>query len=243
MLFKQRMQPGKVLDYLNLFTQQTYFNFLRVDGTQELDETFKLRFQVYCLERGFMPAEDHPSESESDVYDSESEHFSAYDRHKNIAGSVRLVRNSPELGYPYQSHCPVFEDAWLPPNDQAQEISRLVVSKQYRRRQGDNWLGIAEDNTIELPEDIAAKRGGHPIIVLGMYREMYRYSKKNGVRFWYAAMERSLARLLGRYGFDFVAIGPEVDYYGPVAIYLASLADLETRLSTETPQLFEWFTS
>lgn len=230
------------MDYLTLFTQQTFFSFLRVDGTEMLNETFKLRYQVYCMERGFLPSEEHPTESESDDFDSVSEHFAAYDRHNQIAGSVRLVKSSPALGYPFQSHCPVFPDAWQPPLDQAQEISRLVVSKQYRRRQGDNWLGITEETGEELPEDIAAKRGGHPIIVLGMYREMYRYSKKNGVRFWYAAMERSLTRLLARYGFDFKAIGPQIDYYGPVAIYLASLAELEEKLSAQSPQLFAWFT-
>ena len=231
------------MDYLKLFTQQTYFNFQCVDGTPELSETFRLRYQVYCLERDFLSAEDYPTGSETDAYDPASEHFSAYDRHKQIAGSVRLVRWSPELGYPYQTHCPVFSDAWLPPNEQAREISRLVVSKQYRRRQGDNWLGISETDPLELPEDIAAKRGGHPIIVLGMYREMYRYCKQNGIHYWYAAMERSLARLLGRYGFDFKPIGPQIDYYGPVAIYLANLADLEARVSTESPHLFEWFSS
>ena len=231
------------MNYLNLFTQQTYFNFLRVDGTEQLHETFKLRYQVYCLEREFLRAEEHPTESESDHFDAASEHFSAYDRHQQIAGSVRLVNNSPEHGYPFQSHCPVFPDVWLPPNEEAQEISRLVVSKQYRRRQGDNWFGVSEENPDDLPEDIAAKRGGHPIIVLGMYREMYRYSKQNGIHYWYAAMERSLVRLLSRYGFDFKPVGPQIDYYGPVAIYLASLAELEQRLSAESPELFDWFIS
>lgn len=230
------------MDYLKLFTQQTYFNFQCVDGTPDLSEAYQLRYQVYCIERSFLSPDEYPSCSEQDIYDDCSEHFSAYDRHNQIAGAVRLVRWSPELQYPFTEHCPIFADAWIPPNEEAQEISRLVVSKQYRRRQGDNWLGINED-PLELPEDIAAKRGGHPIIVLGLYREMYRYSKKHGVKYWYAAMERSLARLLGRYGFDFKPIGPQVDYYGPVGVYLASLADLEARVSTETPQLFEWFSS
>jgi len=228
------------MDYLKLFTQQTYFNFRCVDGTPELSETFKLRFQVYCLERSFLTPEAYPAGSESDAYDAYSEHFSAYGRQQQIAGSVRLARWSPELGYPFQHHCPVFSDAWLPPNEEAREISRLVVSKDYRRRQEDNWLGIAETNPLDLPEDLAAKRGGHPIIVLGLYRAMYQYSKRNGIRYWYAAMERSLARLLGRYGFDFKPIGPQIDYYGPVTVYIASLADLEAKVSAENPDLFKW---
>lgn len=229
------------MDYQSLFGQQCYFAFQRVDAsTEHLFETFRLRYQVYCLERSFLSADDYPLAFEQDEYDACSEHFSAIDRQGELAGSVRLVRHSPELGYPFQAHCPISPDFELPPPDQAQEISRLVVSKAYRRRREDNWIGISEGDA-PVPEEIAAKRGGHPIIVLGLYRAMFAYSRANGVRYWYAAMERSLARLLGRYGFDFVPIGPEVDYYGPVAVYLADLRKLEARVSAENPKLFEWF--
>ncbi|MEW6678169.1 MAG: PEP-CTERM/exosortase system-associated acyltransferase [Pseudomonadota bacterium] len=229
------------MDYQSLFGQQCYFEFHRVDASSEhLFETFRLRYQVYCLERGFLSAEDYPQSFEQDEYDGHAEHFSAHDRQGELAGSVRLVRHSPELGYPFQTHCPIAPGLELPPPEEAQEISRLVVSKAYRRRREDNWIGINDADT-PVPADIAAKRGGHPIIVLGLYRAMFAYSRANGVRYWYAAMERSLARLLGRYGFDFTPIGPEVDYYGPVAVYLADLRKLEARVSAENPALFKWF--
>jgi len=229
------------MDSQSLFGQQCYFDFRRVDGAAEaLQETFRLRYQVYCLERGFLPAADYPGQIESDEFDAHSEHFSAHDRQGQIAGSVRLVRHTEGLGYPFQAHCPVFPQVTLPPPGEAEEISRLVVSKSYRRRREDNWMGINEEH-LEPPPDIAARRGGHPIIVLGLYRAMFAYSRANGVRYWYAAMERSLARLLGRYGFDFTQIGPQVDYYGPVAVYLADLRALEARVSVENPTLFRWF--
>lgn len=229
------------MDSQSLFGQQCYFEFRQVDASPDwMEEAFKLRYQVYCLERDFLAASDYPSEMESDEFDSHSEHFSAYDRMEQIAGSVRLVRHSEHLGYPFQAHCPVYPDVTLPPDGEAEEISRLVVSKNYRRRREDNWIGINEED-VQPPPDIAAKRGGHPIIVLGLYRAMFAYSRANGVRYWYAAMERSLARLLGRYGFDFTQIGPQVDYYGPVAVYLADLRALEARVSAENPTLFKWF--
>lgn len=229
------------MDSQSLFGQQRYFEFRQVDASPAcLEETYKLRYQVYCLERGFLAASDYPRRMESDEFDPHSEHFSAYDRMDQIAGSVRLVRHSERLGYPFQAHCPVYPDITLPPDGEAQEISRLVVSKHYRRRREDNWIGIDAGHAPPSPE-IASKRGGHPIIVLGLYRAMFAYSRANGVRYWYAAMERSLARLLGRYGFDFTQIGPQVDYYGPVAVYLADLRTLEARVSAENPTLFGWF--
>jgi N-acyl amino acid synthase of PEP-CTERM/exosortase system len=85
------------------------------------------------------------------------------------------------------------------------------------------------------------RRGNSPLLLLGMYREMYRYSRQNGIRYWYAAMERSLARSLEKMGFRFVPIGPQVDYYGPVTPHMADLDELLGRLKRENKFLAAWF--
>lgn len=229
------------MDQSGFFSQERYFEFHHVDGALGLlHDTYRLRYQVFCNERRFLDAGDYPAGTETDAYDGFSTHFAAFDRAGQIAGAVRLVHGGEAPGYPYQSHCPVYEGVALPPESETREISRLVVSKLYRRRQEDNFLGINERD-VPPPPEFADKRGKHPIIVLGMYRAMYAYSRRQGVRYWYAAMERSLARLLNRYGFEFNQIGPEVDYYGPVAVYLADLRRLEARVSSESPEMFDWF--
>jgi N-acyl amino acid synthase of PEP-CTERM/exosortase system len=70
---------------------------------------------------------------------------------------------------------------------------------------------------------------------------MYRHSRQNGIRYWYAAMERSLARSLEKMGFKFVPIGPQVDYYGPVTPHMVDLNDLDERLKRENKFLAAWF--
>jgi hypothetical protein len=40
--------------------------------------------------------------------------------------------------------------------------------------------------------------------------------------------------------FGFRQIGPSIDYYGPVAPYLADLRELEARLEKRNPALFHW---
>ena len=87
----------------------------------------------------------------------------------------------------------------------------------------------------------ADKRVNAPLLVLGLYREMYRYSRAHGIRYWYAAMERSLAKVLALYGFVFKPIGPEQDYYGPVTPYLGDLRDLEDLVRSYNPKLLDWF--
>ncbi|MBP6559893.1 MAG: PEP-CTERM/exosortase system-associated acyltransferase, partial [Burkholderiaceae bacterium] len=86
-------------------------------------------------------------------------------------------------------------------------------------------------------------RNPSPQILLTLYREMYAYSLQNGIRYWYAAMERSLARILTRMNFGFQQIGPATDYYGPVAPYVADLRVLETKLDQSNPALLAWMRS
>jgi N-acyl amino acid synthase of PEP-CTERM/exosortase system len=69
---------------------------------------------------------------------------------------------------------------------------------------------------------------------------MYAYSLQHGIRYWYAAMERALARMLVRMNFGFQQVGPAIDYYGPVAPYVADLRVLESQLGRLNPPLLAW---
>lgn len=220
------------------------------DAPNDRRRVLALRYRVYCQERSFLPAHDYPNGEECDEFDQYSHHFAAFDRAGEIAGAVRLVRYVESLELPGQRYCTLFDD--LPdslkslPLKSTAEISRLIVSKDYRRRKTDNEygeFGVAPSGVgvIDLAEE---RRKRHdPQIVLGLYRSMYQKSKLEGITHWYAAMEKSLARLLLRCGFEFHPIGPEVDYYGPVTPYIACIADLEASVARTDPDRFNWFTS
>ena len=230
-----------------------YFNFRRVlKGNAEsyvLKEIFKLRYEVYCLERHFLEASDFQEGLETDEFDDCAIHFAAYNLDNDIIGTVRLVQPHPEQTYPYESHCSAFPEFLAPGRESAAEISRLVVRKTYRRRRGDSMEGVSHDfmekgstKAIKPNSNVRGdKRGNSPLLLLGMYREMYRYSRQNGIRYWYAAMERSLARSLEKMGFKFVPIGPQVDYYGPVTPHMVDLDELSVRLREQNKFLAAWF--
>ena len=230
-----------------------YFNFRKVmKGNMEsyvLKEIFKLRYEVYCLERHYLEASEFQEGMETDEYDDCSIHFAAYTLDTDIVGTVRLVQPHPGQEYPFESHCVPFPEFVAPARESVAEVSRLVVRKTHRRRRGDSMEGISQDfvekgsaKTIKPASAVRSdKRTNSPLLLLGMYREMYRYSRQNGIRYWYAAMERSLARSLQKMGFKFVPIGPQVDYYGPVTPHMADLDELIGRLKRENKFLAAWF--
>jgi N-acyl amino acid synthase of PEP-CTERM/exosortase system len=229
-----------------------YFQFNRaLQGSSDsklLEDIYALRYEVYCLECAFLEAQDFKEGLEIDEFDECSTHFAAYADDTSMVGTVRLVQPRDVQRYPFESHCDGFEGFVMPPREETAEVSRLVVRKTYRRRRGDSMQGVSQEfleqgsSASITPRTSSVKqRADSPLLLLGLYREMYRYSRENGIRYWYAAMERSLARSLEKMGFKFVPIGPQVDYYGPVTPYMVDLNDLETCLERENSFLAAWF--
>lgn len=214
----------------------------------ELRDLFALRYQIYCLECHFLSSFAYPDGLETDECDARSAHFSATNAAGEVAGTVRLVLSPDNQPFPYLDHCPPFDDFEPPPAHLTGEVSRLAVKREYRRRVGDSLWGINQSD-LQGPNGPAQtgprgeKRVNAPLLVLGLYRQVYRYSRERGIRYWYAAMEKGLARVLGIYGFHFTPIGPERDYYGPVTPYLGDLDKLEAALEASNPALMWWFRS
>lgn len=211
-----------------------------------MDSVFELRFQVYCQECGFLEETDYPQGRERDEHDAGSSHFAAYDLGNELSGYVRLVRPDAIDTFPFQNHCvSLLDGVSLPPASRSAEISRLMVREDYRRRRPgtEARANPAETGAQAAMRRLTEMRDPSPQILLSLYRQMYAYSLKNGIRYWYAAMERALARTLNRMNFSFRQIGPATDYYGPVAPYVADLRELEHQLERHCPSLLAWMRS
>jgi N-acyl amino acid synthase of PEP-CTERM/exosortase system len=233
-----------------------YFTFRQLPSKQQEMAMFKeiaqLRYEVYCAECKFLEAANYESGLETDDFDDRSLHVAAQNHEGYLVGTARLVLGSPRDVFPFEEHCSVFPDFIFPPKEQSAEVSRLIVKKNFRRRPGDTLQGISrefqETGTVDdiAPQQQAMikhkdRRSTSPQIMLGMYREMYRYSRMNGIRYWYAAMEKGLARMLARMGFHFDPVGPVTDYYGPVTTYIADLHQMEVAMSKSNRFLLAWF--
>jgi N-acyl amino acid synthase of PEP-CTERM/exosortase system len=217
------------------------FQFLCVDDDKVLlKETYRLRYKVYCHEAEFLDDSLYPEEIESDVYDDHSIHFAALDQEKNIVGTLRLILHS-NLGFPLEVHCPNYDKsqvAVLP--SQLGEISRLAVSKDWRRRKNDGIYGMTSYHSSPenpIPENLTRQRK-RPIIVFGLYKLLYLESKRRGITHWYAAMEQKLNTTLKKFSFEFKQIGPVHDYYGPVMPFLGIISEFEKRIYQEKNEVF-----
>lgn len=181
-----------------------------------LAETYRLRYQVYCVERAFLSASDFPQELEQDNFDRFSKHFATIDEAGRVVGTIRLVYPSV-LGLPLFRRCSLFpgETELFDPRNCVAEISRLSVVRKHR------------------PNGF----GGNGALY-SLYRGVYHHAKRTGMTHWVIATEASLQRALTSYGFPFRQIGPEVDYWGPVAPYLMDLSVLDRILvSGRAPKL------
>ena len=218
-------------------------DFRKVKGNGELKKVYRLRYKVYCEEWGFEKREDYPDGIEKDVYDDHSTHFAAV-REGEFIGTVRLIHNSAE-GLPIEKHTRIDEDLSGLDRDKAVEISRLAVSKDFRRRARDGLLYAGHVRNPLSPELFAGMPEGkerrRSDLVTGLYKSMYVESRLTGLEHWFAVIARGLYLLLARYGVVFSQIGPEVDYHGKRAPYLANINDLEDQLAITNPRLMKEF--
>jgi N-acyl amino acid synthase of PEP-CTERM/exosortase system len=213
------MHPGPHLD----------FSRVGADGIG-MDGIERLRYEIYCLECGFLDPADYPDRREHDEYDGSSIHLAGFNSEDDIIASLRLVRDSP-LGFPLEAHSKElyseFEDL---PRDRTAEISRLVVAKQYRRRSNDGRYGTDVGGEAAMAvgarSDTNRRRNQYPLTLFGLFGLMFEESIDTGLEYWLAAMEPSLARFLRNFGFVFTPIGPPIDYFGTVVPYSARIQDV-----------------
>jgi N-acyl amino acid synthase of PEP-CTERM/exosortase system len=195
-----------------------------------LEQSYRLRYQVYCMERRFLPAGDYPDQREWDEFDADSIHVGAVYA-GTLAATARVVKPG-RAGLPLFRHCTLFpnETALDEAGRTMVEVSRVSISRHYARRPDDTvWSGIAVPGAGARAAPPGGqdrrKRTGEPFLTL--LRAVIYASKRAGATHLIGATDAALHRWLVHYGFPYRLAGPEVDYYGRVAPHIMSLAELD----------------
>jgi N-acyl amino acid synthase of PEP-CTERM/exosortase system len=222
-----------------LVQHDRYFSTILADSPALMKAAHALRFQVYCLERKFENAEEHPSGLEMDTYDAHSISGVLFHLPTGGAmGSARLIL--PQAGV--EDSLPVM--TLLRPSsldlsdyvnpDQCIEVSRFAISKEFRRRKSDDIGAPAQSRSDACRETNLA--------FLSLLQFVLRESVKRKMFFWTAVMEPRFLRLLARMGICYTSVGPMVMHHGirqPCYCYLPDMLENARRVQ---PQCWEVLT-
>jgi N-acyl amino acid synthase of PEP-CTERM/exosortase system len=214
------------------------------DAPELLEESYRLRYQVYCLERRFLRAEDYPNKLEVDEFDRHSIHVGAVDMQGKLAGTARVVKVT-DAGLPLLRHCTIYpaEAELFETSRRVVEVSRMAVSRHYSRRRDDGFYGVPEQSGPVLAQRDRGRqrRHGGGLVFLTVLKAAYQAAKRMETAHCLVGIEKSLHRIVVQYGFPCRMIGPESHYFGEVAPYAMDLKDFDNViLSRRFPVLDEF---
>ena len=136
----------------------------------EFDAAYKLVWEVYGVEQGYIEPDDYPDLMHSDKYDKHSVLFLCLLRRKPV-GTLRLILDSP-LGFYIERDFSIIAPPI--PREKIAELSRLAVLKKHR--------------------------GGARLISFGLLRTALKFSKSNGITHWYTLIGERFKNSFHKYG-------------------------------------------
>jgi len=174
------------------------------DDPRLVEQSYRLRYQVYCVERQFLDAAAYPDGRETDEFDEYSVHLGVVDSSGVLAATARLVKAN-RRGFPMFRHCAFFPEVQTLDSPQVVpvEVSRVAISRDYPR----------------------ARRRTEPFFTL--VKAMVQGARRAGATHLMGATDAALHRWLVHFGLPYRISGPAVDYYGPVAPCIMSLQELD----------------
>jgi N-acyl amino acid synthase of PEP-CTERM/exosortase system len=215
---------------------QSHFTTVDADKQPYLSAAYKLRYQIYCVEKQFEDSAAHPNELERDEFDSHAIQGLLLHKTTGIAlGTARLVlplSNEPEKSFAIQRMLgdESAKIAASVPIQSTAEVSRFSISKQSVRRLSNSMNATPADY-----------RTG-PLMRLGLIQMLIRMSATNGITHWYCMIEPSLKRMLDAMAFYMEPIGPLVDFHGMRQPCFCSLSKVLAAMKAERPSFWDVLT-
>ena len=216
------------------------FEVIEARTPADLEAAYRLRYQVYCVENPFERKEDNPGERETDRFDWHSVHSVLVHRASHdVIGTLRLVLPLGRV-LPIQELQPSPLDSFEGnlPLETTAEVSRFAVSKDFRRRQGEERYPDVSWQGPDGRQGAAPMRRLMPYLSVGLLQGALKLSLRHGVTHVCAIIDPSLLRLLGRFGLHFQAIGEPVNYHGLRQPCIAELDALLLSAAKEQPDIW-----
>jgi N-acyl amino acid synthase of PEP-CTERM/exosortase system len=222
-----------------------FFRIVEADTQALREASYRLRYEVYCVENTFLVAADYANGLETDEYDGRSLH--ALLQHVpsgNFVGTVRMimpVTAGDRLAIPFADLCrePGVHAGRILPHASTAEVSRFAISKTCRRRAED---GLYPNQYATPEQEAGARRLAHGLS-LGLMVAVTQLGLSHGITHVCAVMDPLLVRLLNRLGVELIPIGPVVEYHGPRQPCYGNGAEMLAQLRVAKPEYWELVTS
>ncbi len=186
---------------------------------------YKLRYQIYCLERRFESPAAFPDQQETDIYDKNSVHFIV--RHRDTGrwvGAMRLVLAVPAklpLARVSTIDAVAIESV---KGAVVSEASRLCVLRSQ------DW-GTKEHLDIVHPSTVT----------LALIRAAREYNLTHNIQLSYFLITSQFARILGRVGIEISSVGPITLHRGPRRPYVHDWKNGYKAMRDKAPLVYDMF--
>lgn len=216
------------------------FECILADTDALVDECYKLRYHVYCLETAFEDPNPEIGEYERDAYDGQSIH--ALLRFKptgEFIGTVRLIMDGDDTAHRIPAFDLCDDHAIKLPDhlhrDPCVEISRFCISKSFRRRVTDTLYA-----STYTPRELAEMRTRIiPFMALGLMGMVFKICADNDIHQACAVVEPSLIRMLSKLGIHFKPVGEPIQYHGERQVTYIKDHEMLESLLRERPDVHE----
>lgn len=202
---------------------QDYFRVVPAVTERLVEESQRIRHQVYCEELGWEPVKEDGLEQ--DYYDQYSVHclLRSVSR-ESFVGCIRLVLPTDDgigLSLPLQKACggklfPGHPDPVALANREVAEVSRLAITSDFRRRRHE------KGKVVSFPEQETglSDRRKFPYIPVALYLGMMEIATQRNINSLYFLTEPLLAKHFGRLGGELELIGEGIEHRGLRKPYL-----------------------
>ncbi|WP_290633266.1 PEP-CTERM/exosortase system-associated acyltransferase [Aquisalimonas sp.] len=188
-----------------------------------VQDALRLRYQVYCLERGYEDYSRFPDHMETDEYDDAATHVLVRNRSDGTTvGTSRLVFDDGH-GLPIRTHGSrsveqqLARTRQLNPSCRIAEVSRFAVTRTF--------------STLMSQQQSVMVSSRH--VTMGLVALLFRQSWESGVTHWTALLNAALIRFFTRVGIHFQPIGPVINHRGARQPVMASLDALWSGVKAE----------
>jgi len=222
-------------------TFEREFSCISADDAKLRLHAYKIRYDVYCVERKYEDPEKNVAGLETDEFDSHSPHkLLLHRRSGRFAGVVRLILplgrdGAHRLSFMRHADENLIAGTAFPASHTA-EVSRFAITRQFR-----DGLRSPPDGSIRNE----VRSGSTTLLChlsIGLMRAVVELAAEHNMTHLCAVMEPALLRLLSRLGVHFQALGPKIDHHGWRQPCFADLDRLLARTWAERRDIWEILT-